>query len=610
MNNKEDWLPSDIKLEENALKVVKSEKNMLVTAGPGAGKTELLAQRACFLFQTNTCEYPHKILAISFKKDAAKNLKERIQNRVGKDNSIRFDSMTYDAFYKSILDRFIKALPNEYKLNSDYEIKEFDRRSNEARSFIDACEGEVYSLEELQDISESSLDSDILCGVSLDKNHPEPIKEYIRNKVWKIMLSHNRVTFKMIARLAELLILKNPRIHKALNLTYSYIFLDEFQDTTSLQYSLLLSFFEKSNTIITAVGDDKQRIMLWAGAKKDIFDVFANDYNADKVPLVMNYRSNPELVEIQKNLASLITNDSQNVISDLKKTGNEVCKLFIFDDYKVEANKLPIIIYDLINNKNISPREICILVRQRADDYSTLLINSLKKYKISARVEDEIQNLLAEPLTRLILAFLKLGLREQSPESWNLLREYFNTDTNEREQELTEKIKQLSLIIDSNIDVKNILSIILDFLDKELLSNSYVQYSQDYQIELIIDILESRITKELEEGSNFLSIVNNIEGKNTIPIMTIHKSKGLEFHTVILLGLEDSAFWNYPQNPEQENCTLFVAFSRAKEQVFFTFAKQRPTFRGQVVKQSAQGIRPFVSKLELAGVKAYDGNTI
>lgn len=66
------WEPVDgIILEENALEVVKSNRNMLVVAGPGAGKSELLAQRACYLLQTNECKEPNRILALSFKKDAA-----------------------------------------------------------------------------------------------------------------------------------------------------------------------------------------------------------------------------------------------------------------------------------------------------------------------------------------------------------------------------------------------------------------------------------------------------------------------------------------------------------------------------------------------------------
>ncbi|MCM0760923.1 UvrD-helicase domain-containing protein [Sporomusa sphaeroides DSM 2875] len=119
----ENWVPSDsIILEPNAEAVVRSSFNTVVVAGPGAGKTELLAQRACFLLQTNVCKSPKRILAISFKKDAATNLAERVEKRCGKLLAQRFDSYTFDAFAKSLLDKFLNALPDDYKPFRNYEI--------------------------------------------------------------------------------------------------------------------------------------------------------------------------------------------------------------------------------------------------------------------------------------------------------------------------------------------------------------------------------------------------------------------------------------------------------------------------------------------------------
>ncbi|MGN6955432.1 UvrD-helicase domain-containing protein, partial [Neisseria sp. P0015.S004] len=77
MISSEQWLPADgLTLEPNAMKAAKEqEKCLALTAGPGAGKTEMLAQRADFLFRTGTCRYPKRILAIYFKVDASTNLK-------------------------------------------------------------------------------------------------------------------------------------------------------------------------------------------------------------------------------------------------------------------------------------------------------------------------------------------------------------------------------------------------------------------------------------------------------------------------------------------------------------------------------------------------------
>ena len=76
-------------LEAAAEEAVKEiQHNILLTAGPGAGKTELLAQRACFLLQTGLCPAPKRILAISFKRDARSSLKERVELRCEKKNCL------------------------------------------------------------------------------------------------------------------------------------------------------------------------------------------------------------------------------------------------------------------------------------------------------------------------------------------------------------------------------------------------------------------------------------------------------------------------------------------------------------------------------------------
>ncbi len=74
------WRPSaGLTLEPNALvAATEIDVNLALTAGPGAGKTEMLAQRADFLLRTGQCRYPRRILAISFKVDAARNLRRRI----------------------------------------------------------------------------------------------------------------------------------------------------------------------------------------------------------------------------------------------------------------------------------------------------------------------------------------------------------------------------------------------------------------------------------------------------------------------------------------------------------------------------------------------------
>jgi superfamily I DNA/RNA helicase len=82
----------------------------------------MFAQRADFLLRTGACRYPRRILAISFKVDASQNLKARVRRRCGFDLAVRFDSHTFHAFAKRILDRFRLALTGRDALDPDYSI--------------------------------------------------------------------------------------------------------------------------------------------------------------------------------------------------------------------------------------------------------------------------------------------------------------------------------------------------------------------------------------------------------------------------------------------------------------------------------------------------------
>lgn len=133
----EAWQPADgLILEPNAMRAAKEHERCLVlTAGPGAGKTEMLAQRADFLLRTGTCHYCKRILAISFKVDASKNLKERVERRCGSELASRFDSYTFHGFAKRIIDRFRPVLMGEYALDAGYNI--VDRKNGSSRSEIE-----------------------------------------------------------------------------------------------------------------------------------------------------------------------------------------------------------------------------------------------------------------------------------------------------------------------------------------------------------------------------------------------------------------------------------------------------------------------------------------
>ena len=162
----------------------------------------------------------------------------------------------------------------------------------------------------------------------------------------------------MLGTLAELVLRSNPMILHALRGTYAFVFLDEFQDTTGIQYRLLHTAFHGSAAVLTAVGDHKQRIMLWAGALEGVFDVFRREFNAQLRGLEMNYRSAPRLVQIQRYLVESLDPNSAMPRAIERNNGEEgECRLLVFPNDDVEADSLSTLINSWINEGGVAPKE-------------------------------------------------------------------------------------------------------------------------------------------------------------------------------------------------------------------------------------------------------------
>lgn len=570
----DEWIPADgFVLEPNALDTVKSEQNTLVIAGPGAGKTELLAQRACFLLETNQCPYPKKILAISFKRDAAYNLKERVLKRCGSDLAVRFESMTFDAFAKNIVDRFRKGLPESYAVNSEYEIIFGERDILDVFEGIDRNYRSTHSDKQILDDYYSKL------PLSPDSIH---------YKAWTHQLSGAKsfLTFKMMMRLAELIMDANPKLREYLKATYSHIFLDEFQDTTTLQYEFLTTCFGDSGSVLTAVGDDKQRIMLWAGALPEIFSKFIEDYDASQLSLQMNFRSAPNLVELQNYLITNLLRKEDTVICNPNwNKGDGEAYLWIFKNPQQEIEYLHSNVERWVNKDNINPRDICILVKQQLQKYAGELIDYFNEHGIAARDESKYQDLLTEEVILFIVNFLYLINSNKAIDSKssvlnflsNINSSYSDKEVFAEEIKLHKFIKTIRSIFQKDFTkcIEGIVNDIISFAGADKIKSSYPAYKNKKYFSETIGSFSQLLKEEAKGATNLKTILDTITGVGVIPIMTIHKSKGLEYHTVIFMGLEDGAFWSYDKQPDEDKCAFFVALSRAKERVAFTFSRNR-----------------------------------
>lgn len=515
------WQPADgLILEPNALKAAKDESHSLaLTAGPGAGKTEMLAQRADFLLRTNTCPYPKRILAISFKVDASKNLKDRVLRRCGTDLGSRFDSYTFHGFAKRIIDKFRPVLKGLDKL---------------------------------------------AIGYTIGTQRKNPIQ----------------ITFADLVPLA-LEILENSIIaNNAIRQTYTHVFLDEFQDCTNEQYKLIQKAFGGTDLKLTAVGDTKQKIMGWAGALEGIFNNFAKDFNAIPLQLYRNFRSKPKLLRLQNDIIHIIDPNSVMPENLIQGSEGEVV-VEGFSSAQDEAIFIADTINDWIVRDGIHPSEIAVLVSKQIEQYAEHLMQALEKNGISYKNEQQLQDVSSEPLAILTVNFLSCLYNKKSPKAWaNLTNLILPFDDENYEVEIrnniNEILKEERRELQKNLDAFDWWSSVRRF-EHFLGRNTIVALSPDYENPSRLKEVRADTRKHIEElviSSNSMEKALGIfAGGDSVRILTIHKSKGLEFDAVALMAVENETFFG---KIDDERCAFFVGVSRAKRKLVLTSAGFRP----------------------------------
>ncbi|MFA5241283.1 MAG: ATP-dependent helicase [Sulfuricella sp.] len=525
MIRQEDWLPADgLTLEPNALRAAtEGERCLALTAGPGAGKTEMLAQRADFLLRTATCRYPNRILAISFKVDASRNLKERVRRRCGADLAARFDSYTFHAFAKRIIDRFRPVLTGHDALDPDYKIG--DRK-----------------------------------------------------------VTRRQIEFSDLVPLAIQILETSQVARNAIRKTYSDVFLDEFQDCTDKQYELVKLAFQGTSIRLTAVGDIKQIIMVWAGALEGVFSTFAADFNAVPLNLYLNFRSKARLLRMQNEIIRVL--DPAAMMPDEQIVGEEG-EIYArgFDTSQQEAEYLADLIVSWTRDECIPHSEIAVLVSKQLDLYADLLMAELGKRGIPYRNEQQLQDISIEPVARLIVDYLLSLYGSREPAAWLRLMDQLIPFADDAEQ--ADMRHDWQRFIKSECKEAAILDLIDDrwpngwifvenFLKKVGISN-LTALSPDYEpkarLKEVIQETKIRIEDQLKVEPDLLKALARFSDDRAVRILTIHKSKGLEFDSVIILAVENEIFFG---NQDENRCAFFVGISRAKRRLVLTFANQRP----------------------------------
>lgn len=518
------WQPSEgITPTPELMDIILCDQSVSVLAGAGAGKTELLAQKSNYLLQTGKCMWPKRILCLSYKKEAQENIKERVMKRCGQKGD-RFDSYTFDAFFKSIVDRFKDILSMDKRPLNSYDLVFSSKESN----------------------------------------------------------GKDKLSFDLIRQLALEILKIRADIVDLFSLTYSHVFIDEFQDTRSDQYELIKLLFKDKGTQLLAVGDINQSIMLWAGARKTVFEDCEKEFNTTKKLLVQNFRASDEIQEVLRCFIHFVQNDVN--FSPITRSVDS-CTIHHYDNEFSEADDLANKIENFIAS-GIEEKEICVLAKQQSEQYTEKLRDKLTTKGIRNLDMSELQDVLKEPLGRIFSSLFKV-CTSRSPSSYTELCDLYLAlhRVNYGDEKEDGLIKSLSdkiaenrekLINSANPDLL-ILCIkdIIKFFGVNKIMGRWNQYKSTNHWDKLWSSLEQHLRYTIGATQSLNEAALMFQAENSVQIMNIHKCKGLEYKVIIFLGLEDQAFWNYKKAKFENDCALYVALSRAKEKILVTTAENR-----------------------------------
>ena len=353
---------------------------VLIVAGAGSGKTRVLTSRIAYILEKG-CE-PSEILALTFTKKAASEMKERIAVMVGERKARRL----YMGTFHSVFIRFLREFAESMGYPSTFTIYD----TSDSVSAIKTC------LKELQLDDKVYKPKDVLSRISMAKNNLVTAEAYMKNAaamqkdtlakkpfIWKIyQLYANKckqagvMDFDDILLNMNILLRDNPAALESVAGRFRYIMVDEYQDTNFAQYIILkkLSQFHHN---LCVVGDDSQSIYAFRGAKIENILNFKKDYPDHHIfRLEQNYRSTKVIVDAAN---SLIEKNSARIPKECRSMGEEGEKIRLIQAYTEQEEALLIAssIISRIQSDRAEYQDFAILYRTNSQ--SRALEEALRK---------------------------------------------------------------------------------------------------------------------------------------------------------------------------------------------------------------------------------------
>jgi DNA helicase-2/ATP-dependent DNA helicase PcrA len=601
--------------------VLQTEGPLLILAGAGAGKTKTIAERIRHLVRNGVA--PSSILAITFTNKASKEMRERVSTMLGEDKDLNrpvsMNERPFVSTFHALGVHILKEQSSKLGFSRHFNIFDKDDSKRAVKEALTNCglDPKTHEPERILGIISKEKGRDTICEEYSLHNEGGYFSGVV-GEVWreyeKILKRDGAFDFDDLLLKTVRLLRNDSAVRNYYRNIWRYVHIDEYQDTNRVQYEISkLLIGEKKN--ICVVGDIDQNIYSWRGADiKNILD-FEKDYPEAKViVLEENYRSTKTILSaanivIEKNKIrrkkNLFTSNA-----DGEKIG-----IFQAFDETAEAEFVAEKAQEIIKD-GVKPEDIAVLYR--ANFQSRVMEEAFMRHQIPYQLlgtrffeRREIKDL---------VSYLRASL---NPNSLADLKRIINVPTRGigkvtiakvfagQEAELPASVRQKIVSfkkfledVGKKIKEEKLSKVIRHIItasgmeeewkrgkeeDAERLLNAYelVAFATRY------DNLppEEGVEAFLADASLQSDQDELADGKKGVRLMTVHASKGLEFNTVFISGLEDGLFPHQkitkegisPEEAEEERRLFYVALTRAKEKLFLSYAQVRTVFGSRQV---------------------------
>ena len=603
----------------------------LVIAGAGSGKTRVLTYRVAYLLHKGI--RPGQILALTFTNKAAREMKERIGNLVG-------PNLAKDLWmgtFHSIFARILRFDGHNLGYTSNYTIYDTTDSKNVVKAVIRELKlddqvykpGEVWaaiSMAKNNLITPQSYAGSIQL-MERDRHSRKPKTLDIYTRYAQLCKKSDAMDFDDLLLNTFILFRDFPEVLCRYQKLFSFILVDEYQDTNYVQYRIINQLGELHKNICV-VGDDAQSIYSFRGARIENILNFRHDYKGCHLyKLEQNYRSTKNIVDA----ANSVIINNQEQISKRIWSGNETgekIRLISARTDNDEGMTVANLIRETSYREQLHYRDFAILYRTNAQ--SRIFEESLRKHNIPYVVygslsfyqRKEIKDLLAyfrlavnpydeEALVRVINypargigdttvnRILELG-RQNNRRPWDILTHLtdfsgaFNQGIRKRLAVFTAMISEFI----SSLPVMEAFDLAFTIAEKsgilgELHNDKTPENISKYEnIQELLNSVKEYTDSLPENGNNTLATyLQNVvlltdadADKNTdkdrVTVMTVHSAKGLEFRHVFVAGLEEELFpsrlsTTTKEDIEEERRLFYVAITRAMKKLTLSFAATR-----------------------------------